>query len=460
MLVTLNKSTAPGSQVATGDRRGRHPPKHSLSQEVITAIDQHIETFNPCPSHYGRKDVPSRRYISPDFSLMDLYTDFELKHNDLKISRRTYARRVGKRNISFAKLENGKCEACHQFRENHEHSEPADHGSCQTCQEQLVHINKVEEAHRVYIQDTQRDTDEEVIFSAGIQQGVMLPYMKGVKSCALSNRLVVFNQIFVPLGEQHGRHTQRKVRAVVWHEAVADRSVVEITSAFVKLIADVYEEAPCVTIWCEGWPQNKNWVLYTSLARVLNSNMFPGLRSVTLKYLEAGHTSETCDSFQNLVEKRMRKDKSILNFKDFRKAVEDAGGEARVISMEPLDFRSWDQKVDKDKLVTIPRLSEMAVVRFERNSKFLMFKVSHSESAYSSCEFLLKDTLKDIYSGEGFPGICNTSRGIPMKKRDDILQMISRQMEEHPVKRYFWESIPVNDLSTHLANTQIDDFGL
>ena len=104
--------------------------------------------------------------------------------------------------------------------------------------------------------------------------------------------------------------------AIIWHEAIAGRLAAEVTSAFLRYPSDIDKDAEHVTIWCENCSaKNKNCVLYTLLARVMNSTLVSGLKSITLKYLETGHTIMSCDSFHGLVEKQIRK--NILTFKDF-----------------------------------------------------------------------------------------------------------------------------------------------
>ena len=42
---------------------------------MISKIDEHIESYNPSVSHYRREHAPNRRYISPDFTVVDYTND-------------------------------------------------------------------------------------------------------------------------------------------------------------------------------------------------------------------------------------------------------------------------------------------------------------------------------------------------------------------------------------------------
>ena len=67
----------------------------------------------------------------------------------------------------------------------------------------------------------------------------------------------------------------------------------DVTPAYIKCINMCGK--PNVTIWadnCAG--QNKNWLLFSALAWCVNAEWGP--HSVTLKYLEKGHTFMKADS--------------------------------------------------------------------------------------------------------------------------------------------------------------------
>ena len=84
------------------------------------------------------------------------------------------------------------------------HQPPLDDGSCITCKEYKHHKEKAAICREHYEADKLKETilGEDLYMSADMQKVTMLPYMAGVKSCALTNRLVVFHETFAPLGEQ------------------------------------------------------------------------------------------------------------------------------------------------------------------------------------------------------------------------------------------------------------------
>ncbi|KAK3732938.1 hypothetical protein RRG08_002549 [Elysia crispata] len=109
----------------------------------------------------------------------------------------TYRKEVERMNISFAVLGAKECETC---KKNSEHRD--DRGTAETCRYELClhhseHIRRRGEARAAYKMDAGRTSDDqEVITSVDLQKVMMLPRLPGVKSCAFSKRIVVFNETF------------------------------------------------------------------------------------------------------------------------------------------------------------------------------------------------------------------------------------------------------------------------
>ena len=74
--------------------------------------------------------------------------------------------------------------------------------------------------------------------------------------------------------------------------------------------------------------QNKNWWLYTALVTEVNRPTGP--MSVTIKYLEPGHSFMSAGSFHHQIELCMKKRKRVDGFSDFKSIVDVKG-----IAVEP-----------------------------------------------------------------------------------------------------------------------------
>ena len=86
------------------DRRGKHTPANKKDSSIAEIVDKHIFSFGPAVSHYRRKHVSKRLYLSPEFNIANMHKDFCTENTGAKISYEFYRKRVNAYNISFVKL--------------------------------------------------------------------------------------------------------------------------------------------------------------------------------------------------------------------------------------------------------------------------------------------------------------------------------------------------------------------
>ena len=141
------------------DKRGKHIPKHALTDDVKQAIYAHVESFNPYAAHCRRADAPLWRYLPPKLSPRILFQYFKELHPTTKLSEISYRRYLKKQNISFAKKGTKDCEVCQEWNShecqgsfnNTENSlnessletvESIIIGVCDLCDKWIAHIKK------------------------------------------------------------------------------------------------------------------------------------------------------------------------------------------------------------------------------------------------------------------------------------------------------------------------------
>ena len=213
--MTPTKITPPAS------KRGKHPPKHKLPQETVEDIRKHIYLFNPSVSHYRREHAPLRKYLPPELTIREMYSDFCERGSGL-IHYCTYQKIIQSMNISFAKLGEEECEDCEAYRLHEHDSElvdneinfpgvdtdklkekglPEPQGGCNKCRNWASHIIKAEIARKAYREDKIKQANgHEEFFAADLQKVIMLPRLPGVKTAMFTRRRILFNETFAPLG--------------------------------------------------------------------------------------------------------------------------------------------------------------------------------------------------------------------------------------------------------------------
>jgi len=269
-----------------------------------------------------------------------------------------------------------------------------------------------------------------------------------VTTCVFTRRLVVFHETFAPLGS---KSKERPVVSALWHEALSGRNAEDLASAYVKVIrSDHLRDIKNVVFYVDNCgAQNKNWTLFTALISLVNSAGGP--QTVTLRYLEKGHTFMSADSYHASVESAMRKMKNVYDFSDFVSAVERYG--AKVIKMTTGDFVMWQSCMSMAKFTKKPSLSDvLQEVQFRKGSTQLYWKVSMNDADYEAGEFLKKREAAKILSGIQLYQSLQTPRGITDKKKNDLVKNLCPLMPDS--RHRFWSSLAVNDDSTDLIDCQ------
>lgn len=257
------KSTEKDKLVAEKDKRGCQPSVNKIDKKNI---EDHIESYNPCVSHYRREHAPLRRYLPSDVSIKSMYQDFLQKYKT-SCSYELYRKVVvNNKKISFTKLGHEQCESCEEFRlHDNTHTQDNLKENCDKCVLWSKHITRANEARKMYKSSSDsRFDDKTVCVSADLQKVIMLPRIDTFKRVLFVKRLVAYHESFVPVGKK----PKALPYAVVWHEATAGRCKEEIISTFFAFLLK-NRDAENIILWLDNCSaQNKNWGLFTFLVYI------------------------------------------------------------------------------------------------------------------------------------------------------------------------------------------------
>ncbi|KAL0883582.1 hypothetical protein ABMA27_015733 [Loxostege sticticalis] len=438
------------------DKRGTNPNPKKLDDQKIIA---HINSFNPFISHYRREHAPNRKYIPSDITVTKMYQDFcqqeRMNSRDISehISYDYYRKIVKKLNISFTKLGHEECEVCEIYYIHNPEYKEKSHRNCNECKKYASHREKYTVARQAYQIDVQKQNkvdinSDTVYFAADLEKVIMLPRIEEFKVVMFCPRIIAFNESFVPIGDKKC-NTVCKTFAAIWHEAISGRKMQDITSCF-KAFFNENRDFENIVIWLDNCAaQNKNWTLYSYLIHVVNSADV-NFQTITLKYLEAGHTYMAADEFHHQVEHSMKKKKHVYDFEDFHQVVLDTRRNITVKVMNLPDFYQFEDCSSSYKLQhSSPRayLSDMCEVTFRRGTHIIRYKTAffNDEQEYS-LDFL---RLKNIKSGIPFPKPNLSCRGITQERKSAIIQKLTPLMPDN--RKSFWYDLPINNGSVDLT---------
>ena len=419
------------------DKRGKQSSKFKISTKTIEA---HIETFNPIISHYRREHAPNRRYLPSDLSIDAMYRHFLETHTNEKCSYEIYRKVVKSKNISFTKLGHEECELCEGFQlHNALHNSTNLDENCEVCQKWKNHIKRANKSRELYRKDCDAVYEPNTVrVSADLEKVIMLPRIDMFKRVVFTQRIVVYNESFVPLGTLR----KNKPFAVLWHEGITGRSKEAIISTFNSFLL-YNRDAEHFVFWLDNCSsQNKNWAFFSFLIYIINSKNITA-RDITINYFEPGHTFMSADSFHHQVELSLKKKKKVYDFHDFTKAVETCNLN-RVIVKEMMvaDFFYWKDYSSQSKFKkNQPRvyLSQVVRVIVERGSNMLKVKTDDAEEL-KEIDFL---QIKALKTGIKEPAVMEKPCGIPRSKKENILKNLGEVIP--PNRHHFWQELAISD---------------
>lgn len=439
---------------AVTDGRGHNPNPKKIDPTKIT---DHIMSFNPAISHYRREHAPNKKYLPSDLNMRMMYKHYCETDPQMQVSYGFYRKLVRTLNISFTKLGQEECEICEKFIIHNPQREMIRHRHCQECKNYEEHHERYILARKKYEDDadsqTQRKNNPEtLIFAVDLEKVIMLPRMEEFKTAMFCPRLIVFNQSFVPVGDKHV-HDMGLTFAALWHEAISGRRKEDIISCF-GVFFEQNRDLKHIILWLDNCAaQNKNWTLYSYLVYLVNSAEV-NFESITLRYLETGHTFMAADEFHHRVERSLKTKKRVYDFEDFCKAVSDTGFRTMVKKMGVQDFYDYEDCSSTYKIKNSnPRayMNNISEAKFRRGSNLLFYKRSHGTDEYFELDFL---KLKNIKEGIPPPQQKLVPRGITSERKSAILTKLGPLMPTN--RRVFWETLPVNDRAVDLFQNQED----
>ena len=394
--------------------------------DIHASISKHIDSYNPQVSHYNREHAPLRRYLEATLSIMQMHAHFLSDFHYQRFCYETFRQEFLKKRISFGPPEPDLCDLCERaklhLKGRHLPNEPA----CLECGKYALHQKFAAIARAKYEHDASTPVDLDTgIFSIDMQRVLLIPIMKG-KNYFFTSRLVCFNETFGCL--QNGQDT-----CMLWHEAITGRNAHDVASSFHAFIRANCPPLKHLIIWADNCgPQNKNWVLYSSFLELVSSTTGP--HSITMRYLEKGHTFMRSDSIHGLIGKRLKQTAEVLTFQDLIELIQDSKKDVLVAPLAAGDFTNFPNLKTGNR--ALPKLRGLKEVRVQKGSPYLMYKRDLNALDYFQRRFAF-DEIPPI------PISKNVARGINIAKKATICSQLVPQMVEE--KRDFWVTLPTGD---------------
>ena len=168
------------------------------------------------------------------------------------------------------------------------------------------------------------------------------------------------------------------------------------------------------------------------LVTAVNNDLF-AFQTINIKYFETGHSFMSADVIHANVERQMKKQKNVYDFKDFVHCVSNSNCTAFEMKFD--NFMNWQNGSSQQlKRQNGTHLADISTVEFRRGQRSMFFKKSLVDDNFSEFTFLKKGFNTSI-----LPSCSSKDCGVNEKKKSDILQKLTPMMPMH--KRAFWVSL-------------------
>ena len=295
---------------------GGHTPGNKTNVDEIKA---HIQKYHPIKHHYRYEHAPHRYYLPADVTITAMHSDF-LQDPDLPACTFETCRKVLREmNIGFTTLSKEECSRCsihlQHIIEQHgvASKEPNYHQhGCDQCDRHQHHVSEAKMAREAYRKDADSSWEQGTMcLSADMMRVFMLPQLP-LKGAVFTPRLTCFNVTFALLmlsrrEDRAARKRQQVSTCIIWHDALAGRGCEEVAATFYLFLTTVCRDVENVVLWLDNFAgQNKSWTLMSTLLKVAHSTA-TRMQTVTLKFLEPGHTSISADAIHQVISKKPSK---------------------------------------------------------------------------------------------------------------------------------------------------------
>ncbi|KAG5888259.1 hypothetical protein JTB14_009058 [Gonioctena quinquepunctata] len=240
----------------------------------------------------------------------------------------------------FVKLGHEECEDCeYSLLHNEDHKKDNLAPDCAICQQWDEHIKKADESRTRYKEYAEREPVEgEIVFSVDLEKVIMLPRCDMFENVIFSQRIIAYNESFVPVGTKQMGGIKPVV--AIWHDVIAGRTKENVISTFYCFFLHHRDEKKTI-LWLDNCTaQNKNSAFFSFLIFNVNCEAVATER-IEINYFEPGYTYMSADSFHHQVEMSLKRYGKVYDFVDFKNAVQNANSSRVVLEMTLEFFFEW-----------------------------------------------------------------------------------------------------------------------
>ena len=287
------------------DLRGKHKPKHAVTQEEIEIIKNHILKFPREKSHYTLGRVET---LSPELDIKQmwqLYFEQEESAERTPLGYNTYRKEFNTYNFKFGKIRADTCQTCDELKLQM-NANPDDED---LKTQKAEHLRLADMAYTMQMEDNQlAQKDHRVkVLHLDMMSVQQVPKISTSASFYLRKYKVYCEDIFDSSKNMHNMY--------LWGQLDGKKGSIDVISCLHQSLEQIPDSVKHLILWFDNTSsqlKNTNLLLYL-LDRTDSTSLLFKFEQISVKCAPVGHTYSGCDRHFATVTKRIRKTNIICN---------------------------------------------------------------------------------------------------------------------------------------------------
>lgn len=407
--------------IDTDDMRGRHIPKHKISDAKREEIKTHILSFPTYESHYSRKKT-SKKYLPSHLTLQKMYELYKEAHEN-PTSIKIYSQEFHKLKLSFKKPHVDTCFTCDKFLMKIKLSQD-EQIKTELISQHEDHKILADQAYDEKKLDTQLSKNDNTVqtYTFDLQQCLPTPSLRS--SVAFYKRQLWTYNLTV-----HDNKTGKAV-CYIWYETIAARGANQIASCLYKHLQTFLPPTTKHVIFysdtCSG--QNRNSHVSSMFTWALQHI---AVDKIDHKFMIPGHSHLEVDTDHGIIEKKKKRTElQIYHPHDWSQLIKTSSRNFQIFEMKLTDFLDFSSLL-KNSLVLRNKDTdgqqfkwlEKRWLRYEKEFGRILFKDTlDRELPFRTLNLVRKGACTPI---PNIPVISSHPLPISKEKKDDLISILS-----------------------------------
>lgn len=401
---------------------------NKTSEEDVEFVKNMINSLPKYESHYRREQNSSCQYLKLGMTIQKIYELYLEKINEVYGKTKAPVSLSTLKNIFYRDfnlrckgLKKDTCSRCDAF--NNKIKTSTGEEQAKLNEGKMKHLKRAEDLRNNMNKDLMQAKTDETFECLTFDLEKTLPLPRIPTSIIFYKRQLWLYNCGIHPGSDNNGH------CYIWIEGEAGRGAQEVGSCLIKYIkTKLNPKVQNLVLWsdcCGG--QNRNIKIVLMLKAILSSHQT--LKTITLKYLESGHTFLPNDTDFSKIEAQLKYHERIYTADEYMAVIKKSKKKnpLQVQRMEKKDFFSTkkieknivNRKVFLDK--TKANWLQTKEILLKKDEKFVIFMKTQNEEQFKELNLEKKIRGKSLEVSENdFTLLWPNGKDIPQAKLDDL----------------------------------------